>query len=109
VADRKEGEKQQLFTDLVVVGRGRRRFSLVGMGVTAAKIFLGCIFLPVFIFSNILENRNFLRLLKIAVLLVYTVFIGLCLYTFATRNRVLKNNEKIVLELDYRNRIGDFK
>jgi hypothetical protein len=103
-------ESEKLFTDLVVAGRGKKKeFSMARTGRWAMKIFLGYLFLPMFILLNILENKNFVRLLRVAIFVAYTLFIVVGLYTLATRNQILGNSEKIVVELDYRDRIEELR
>ncbi|MDR1494774.1 MAG: hypothetical protein LBI29_01915 [Rickettsiales bacterium] len=102
-------DSMQLFTDLVAISRGRKKFSLVRTVQLTLRVLLGCVFLPVFIFSSIIENRSFLKMLKVTAFVAYTAFITLCLYTFLSKNKILKNQEKVVIELDYRDKMKEFK
>ncbi|MDR1425372.1 MAG: hypothetical protein LBI70_00025 [Rickettsiales bacterium] len=102
-------DKKRIFTDLITTAKKKKSFFLWRFLYPIAKTLLGCTFLPVFVFSNIIENRVFLRTIKILFFLIYVVFIALCLYTVVTRNILLGTTEKVIVEIDFKNRIKEFE
>ncbi|MDR2077781.1 MAG: hypothetical protein LBP39_02320 [Rickettsiales bacterium] len=100
---------KQLFMDFIPVSKARKRFSFSNFLLLLVKSAVAMIFSPVFILFGIIESKFFLKLFKRVVFAIYLFLVGLGIYTFTTRNRIIKSTKKILVEIDFHDKIKEFK
>jgi MFS-type transporter involved in bile tolerance (Atg22 family) len=103
------GNRERLFIDLIAVNKVRRKFSLSNFLLLIVKGVIAIVFLPVFILFGALESRFFLKLLKRIVFAIYLFLIGVCVYTFITRNEIIKSTKKVTVEINFHDKMREFK
>ncbi|MDR2778301.1 MAG: hypothetical protein LBB13_02235 [Rickettsiales bacterium] len=56
-----------------------------------------------------MESKFFLKLVKRIVFVIYLFLIGMCIYTFTTKDKIMKNSKKVTVDIDFRDRIEKFR
>lgn len=73
------------------------------------KNILALILLPLYLMLSLFENKTFSKVLKQIIFLFYFLFLLIFIYTIITQNKDIKNNEKIITEIKYKDKIRDIE
>lgn len=73
------------------------------------KNILALILLPLYLILSLFENKTFSKVLKQIIFLLYFLFIFIFFYTLITLNNGIKNKEKVITEIKYRDKIRNIE
>jgi hypothetical protein len=98
-----------LAMDLLPLQHLKRRFSIGEFVFLIFKLTLAFLFLPIFLIFKIFDQKEVLKVTKCALLLIYTIFLMVGFYTLLTGDKVISTGEKVVLSINYQDRIKELK
>lgn len=64
---------------------------------------------PIYLLFELLEIKTFSKILKQLLFIIYIIFMLILIYTLCTQNRQIKNDEQVIIELKYKDKITEIK